>query len=114
MPNPVIHFEITGQDGAALQQFYRDAFGWSVDADNPMEYGMVDAAGRGIAGGVSGDSDGHHVRVYIEVADLAATLAEVGRRGGKTVMEPTEIPGFVTMAQFADPAGNVIGLVKAQ
>jgi len=25
----------------------------------------------------------------------------------------TEIPGMVTFAQFRDPAGNIIGLVKA-
>jgi len=34
------------------------------------------------------------------------------RRGGKTVMPPTEIPGYVTLAMFTDPAGNVTGLIK--
>ena len=43
MPNPVVHFEITGRDGEALQRFYRDAFGWKVNADNPMDYGVVEA-----------------------------------------------------------------------
>jgi predicted enzyme related to lactoylglutathione lyase len=33
--------------------------------------------------------------------------------GGKTVMPPMEIPGAVTMAQFSDPDGNVIGIIKA-
>jgi predicted enzyme related to lactoylglutathione lyase len=28
-------------------------------------------------------------------------------------MPVTEIPGMVVLAQFADPEGNVIGLVKA-
>jgi predicted enzyme related to lactoylglutathione lyase len=28
-------------------------------------------------------------------------------------MPPMDIPGAVSMAQFADPSGNVIGLVKA-
>ena len=37
----VIHFEVTGKDGAALQRFYADAFRWSVDAKQPMQYGMV-------------------------------------------------------------------------
>ena len=34
--------------------------------------------------------------------------------GGKTVMPPSEIPGTdTTIAQFTDPAGNLIGLTKA-
>ena len=31
MPNPVVHFEIHGEDGAKLQKFYGDAFGWKVE-----------------------------------------------------------------------------------
>ncbi len=53
MANPVTHFEIQGADGPKLQQFYRDTFGWDVDANNPMDYGMVSAQGRGIGGGIT-------------------------------------------------------------
>ena len=38
MPNPVIHWEITGKDAPKLQQFYADLFGWNVDSNNPMNY----------------------------------------------------------------------------
>jgi predicted enzyme related to lactoylglutathione lyase len=41
-------------------------------------------------------------------------LRKAERLGGKTVMPPTEIPNMVTFAMFADPDGNVIGLVKAE
>lgn len=112
MPNPVVHFEISGPDKAALQNFYRTAFGWSVNADNPMGYGMVDNQGEGIGGGLDGDEAS--VTVYIQVDDPAAYLEKVKSLGGKVVTEVTEIPGMVTMAKFADPAGNVIGLVKAE
>ena len=44
MPNPVVHFEVIGKDGAKLQRFYADAFGWKIDAGNPMNYGMPDKA----------------------------------------------------------------------
>ena len=40
--NSVVHFEINGPDKSALQQFYTDAFEWSVNADNPMGYGLVE------------------------------------------------------------------------
>jgi putative ATP-binding cassette transporter len=45
--------------------------------------------------------------------DPAAALDRAQELGGKTVMPPTEIPGVVTMAQFLDPAGNLIGLIKS-
>ncbi|HEX5140529.1 MAG TPA: VOC family protein [Dehalococcoidia bacterium] len=114
MPNPVVHFEIIGKDGKKLQSFYSGVFGWGVDASNPMEYGMVEAPGSGIGGGISkGQADEHLVTVYVEVDDLQATLDKATSMGGKVIMPPTEIPGAVTMAQFEDPEGNLIGLIKS-
>lgn len=113
MPNPVVHFEIIGKDGAKLQRFYGQVFGWSIDANNPMKYGMVDTGASGINGGIA---SGERVRntFYIEVDDPAAYLKKVTANGGKVVMDVTEIPGAVTMAQFTDPEGNLIGIVEAQ
>ena len=31
----VIHFEIVGKDGAALQRYYADLFGWKIDDNHP-------------------------------------------------------------------------------
>jgi predicted enzyme related to lactoylglutathione lyase len=114
MAQPVVHFEIVAPDGEKLQKFYAQAFDWKVDADNPHNYGMVAAADdRSIGGGISaGQGDESYVTVYIEVDDLQAALDKVKDEGGDVVMEPMEIPGAVTMAQFKDPAGNLIGLVK--
>ena len=50
MANKVVHFEIAGQDAKKLQDFYSKLFDWNVDANNPMEYGMVDPSGSGVAG----------------------------------------------------------------
>lgn len=115
MPNPVVHFEIMG--GSApnqLQDFYRNIFGWHVDANNPMNYGLVDThTENGIGGGVGPSEDGKpRVTVYVGVDDLDAYLKKVEALGGKTVLPPTEIPDMVTLAMFADPSGNVIGLIK--
>ncbi|MGH2584684.1 MAG: VOC family protein [Dehalococcoidia bacterium] len=113
MTNAVVHFEIIGKDGAKLQGFYRDLFGWRIDANNPMNYGLVDNNDAGIGGGIGpGEGDESLVTFYIGVDDLQAALDKAEQLGGKTVMPITEIPGMVIMAQFADPAGNVIGLVK--
>ena len=117
MPNPVVHFEVVGRDGPALQRFYREVFDWEVNADNPMAYGLVEAQGAGIGGGVGTaleEDAGPYVTVYIEVADLRAALDRVEALGGTVVMDVTTIPGMVTMAMFRDPEGNLIGLAHAE
>jgi len=113
MANRVVHWEITGKDGKRLQQYYASLFGWNINTDNPMGYGLVDQASAGLGGGISA-SEGHNwVTIYVEVPDLQAALDKAESLGGKTMMGPTEIPGMVTMAMFADPEGNVVGLVKS-
>lgn len=112
MGSPVVHFEILAADSAPIQQFYRDLFGWKVDTDNPMNYGVVAAEEGGIGGGIADHpAGGSAVTIYVQVPDLQATLDAVEKAGGKTVVPVTEIPGMVTFAQFSDPAGNVIGIV---
>ena len=117
MPNPVLHFEIVSKDASRLHSFYSDVFDWKIDANNPMNYGLVDAGGEGINGGIGGPMDESypgHITFYVSVPDLDATLEKIESLGGKTVMPPSEIPGTdTTIAQFTDPAGNLIGLTKA-
>lgn len=119
MANPVVHFEIVSKDASRLQSFYSDVFEWKIDANNPANYGLVDNGGEGINGGIGGPMDdtyAGHVTFYISVPDPAATLQKIESLGGKTVMPPSEIPGAeppTTIAQFTDPAGNLIGLTKA-
>ena len=116
MPNPVVHFEIIGKDGKRLQDFYRQLFAWEVNADNPMNYGMVSAQNdRGIGGGIASDGSGNgqaRVSFYVEVDDLQAYLDKAERLGGKTIMPPTTIPDMVTLAMFTDPEGNITGMIK--
>ncbi len=117
MPNPVTWWEITGKDGKKLQDFYSQLFDWQVDANNPMNYGMVNPEGKdgGIGGGISPDQNGmNRVTIYVQVDDLGAYLKKAENLGAKTVMPPTEIPNMVTFAMFNDPEGNMIGLVKGQ
>ncbi len=114
MAYPVTHFEINAQDAPATQKFYRDLFGWGIDANNPDNYGMIDTKtkGTGINGGIGASQQGKSwVTFYVECDDPAATLAKAERLGGRRVMEPMQSMN-VTYALFADPEGNVIGLAK--
>ena len=117
MGNPVMHFEIlTTGDVDAVRKFYADAFGWTIDAANPMNYGLVDTgAGTGIGGGIAAPMPGGpgYVTIYVAVDDLAAALTKIESLGGKTIVPPMDIPdGKVSIAMFHDPVGNLIGLVK--
>src|SRR5215470_224856 len=50
--HPVVHWEINARDPKALHTFYAELFGWRVNADNPMGYGLVTAGSGGINGGI--------------------------------------------------------------
>lgn len=117
MGAPVVHFEITGSDGKALQEFYNSIFDWQINANNPMAYGLVDtqSGGKGIGGGIaSGQDSASGVTIYVEVDDIQSYLDRIAEKGGNTVVPITEIPGMVTFAVFQDPQGNLVGLVKNQ
>jgi predicted enzyme related to lactoylglutathione lyase len=113
MTNKVVHFEILGKDGKKSQEFYSQLFGWNIDANNPMEYGMVPGEAGGIGGGVAAAMEKPMVTVYVEVPNLEAALQKAEALGGKTVMPPMDVPGGPKLAQFADPDGNLIGLMLA-
>jgi predicted enzyme related to lactoylglutathione lyase len=113
MGAPVVHFEIMGGNGNELEKFYSELFGWKILSDNPMRYGVVDTgSASGIRGGVGPNmGPGNHITVYAQVTDLQATLDRAEKLGGKTVLPPSEVAGGPKLAMFADPAGNVTGLI---
>ena len=116
MKNPVVWFEVVGKDGEKLRRFYTELFGWKIDgATGDMDYGLVQAANRGIGGGVGKSQDGGagHVTFFVEVDDPKAYLARVEKLGGKIVVPPTEVPNYgLTFAYFTDPQGHLVGLSK--
>jgi predicted enzyme related to lactoylglutathione lyase len=116
-----MQISIGGRNGKRLIDFYGSQFGWRIDANNPMKYGVVDTAAsgksKGIGGGVfktPGDAPPNLVTVYIEVPSITPVLKKIEKSGGKTVMPRTVLPGMVTMAQFTDPGGNLMGLVESK
>jgi predicted enzyme related to lactoylglutathione lyase len=115
MSRPVVWWEISSEDPARLHAFYGDIFGWRIDTDNPIGYGVVDTGSeRGIRGGIGSDSPPQPTGItfLVEVPDLQAALDRIKEAGGRTVLPPTHIPDMVTYALFEDPDGNVLGLVK--
>ncbi len=113
MNHPVVWFEVTGKKSDQLSGFYSSLFGWKINADNPMKYGMVDTGSKeGIPGGIGPAQNGStHVTFYVASKDLQASLDEAEKLGAKTILPVTKADQ-VTIALFSDPEGNVVGLVE--
>jgi predicted enzyme related to lactoylglutathione lyase len=120
MGQAVVHFEIIGKDADKLRSYYSELFGWEIDADNPMKYGVVqrdgntNADGVGIGGGVGAGPEGYpgHVTFYIEVPDVEAALAKAESLGGTRVMGP-QVMDQVEIGLFNDPEAHLVGVVKS-
>ena len=121
MGRPVVHFEIVGKDAKQLHGFYSELFEWDIDANNPMNYGVVPREGHtredgvGIGGGVGAGPEGYpgHVTFYVEVPDVEASLAQAESLGAKRLMGPDKVMEGVLIGQFSDPEGHVIGVIQA-
>lgn len=111
----VVHWEINSRDAGRAQEFYANLFGWGVNAENPMRYGMVDTGLKmGINGGIGQTQEGmpSNVTFYVQVENIQEYLDKAVQMGGRVVMPVTEVMDMVTLAMFADPEGNVIGMLK--
>lgn len=113
--HPVVHVEILGADAPRLQRFYAELFGWKITL-NPVGYGYVPVAPSQpvtLTGGIGPSPPGQPLAVfYVKVDDPAAVLKKVEVLGGRVVLAPVDAPGGITFARFADPEGNVIGIVR--
>jgi predicted enzyme related to lactoylglutathione lyase len=121
MGQPVVHFEVVGQDAEKLQSYYSELFDWEINANNPMNYGIVAAKDNpapdevgSIGGGIGKGPDGYegHVTFYVEVPSVEDALSKAESLGGTRVMGPETIMGRMVLGQFKDPEGNVIGLIE--
>ncbi len=121
MGYPVVHFEITGQDGAKLHSYYSELFGWEIDADNEMGYGLVqregntNADGIGIGGGIATGPQGYggHVTFYVEVPNVEESLSKAESLGGTRMMGPEEVMPGLIIGLLNDPEGHVVGVMQS-
>ncbi len=113
MRNKVIHWEVAGKDGAALQGFFGNLFDWGFDTNNPMNYGIVSDP-DGVGGGIGQTPDGSagHVTFYVAVDDVSAHLDKAVSLGGSVLMPETTVMEGLVIGFFADPEGHMVGLVK--
>jgi uncharacterized protein len=125
MAQPVIHFDIVGENPAKLREYYGRLFGWTFTTPSPVareisqpdSYGFLDLVtaedGTGIRGGIGGGQgfDSHAV-FYVAVPDVEAALQQAERLGGTRVMGPATSPSGLVVGHFTDPEGSLIGLAS--
>jgi predicted enzyme related to lactoylglutathione lyase len=113
MASPVVHFEIRADDPDLARQFFGPLFGWTFPEGALPGYSYVDTGVEGaIPGGIGPTQGGSSlVTFFVGVEDVAATLAEAEKLGGKVVQPATSVPG-VTFGLLASPAGQIVGLAS--
>ena len=115
-PARVVHFEILGDDPAALADFYAKTLDWSVFTwEGPQTYWLAGTRpdkGAGIDGALMARHFPQPVINTALVDDLAASIAAVEANGGKLAFGPHEIPYVGTHAYCADPEGNLFGIIQ--
>ncbi len=123
MAQPVVHFEIIGNDPENLRDYYTSLFGWEFDTPSPVaeevsdpgNYGFLDLItsedGTGIRGGVGGGpSYNSHAVFYVGVPNVEAALQQAEELGGTRVIGPASSPSGLVVGHFTDPEGTLIGV----
>ncbi len=130
MGSPVVHFEIQATNRPALAKFYENVFGWNHVSAPGMPYTLLgptgedpssgEAPSEGIGGGMMdrngpAPEDGAGLNGFvcvIQTDDLDETHRQVGKHGGKIVVEPMAVQGVGRVFYFKDPDGNLVGVMQ--
>jgi uncharacterized protein len=117
----VVHFEIPFDDGERASAFYRDAFGWQLNAVPQLQYVLAtttptdDTGAPAEPGGINGGMLHRQgpitaPLITIGVDDLDAALATVEKLGGKVAIGRQVVGDMGFSAYVHDTEGNLIGL----
>ncbi|WP_154794999.1 VOC family protein [Occultella kanbiaonis] len=110
--NTVTWWELPVTDLDQAKSFYGAVFGWTFTPFGEGYEGILN--GSEMIGGLwqapeQATSDG--IRVYVNVADLEATLAAAEAAGGTVKNTREEVGGDMGWwAQIVDPGGRLVGL----
>ena len=112
--DPVVQWQIISKEPDKHASFYAAVFGWTIGSANPLGYRMAETgSGRGISGGFwpAPPEANSFVQLFLEVSDMAATVAKVTKHGGSVLIPPQTLPQGEQMAVLRDPLGLTFGVV---
>ncbi|MEL6341851.1 MAG: VOC family protein [Myxococcota bacterium] len=112
MEDKVIWFEVMGQDGDSMQQFYNKMFGWQLNFDNPLRYSMLDGGNGAIPGGVGLHDRGSWATFYVRVQGIEERIQRAQEMGAQVILPIQTTPDGGKIAVVTDPEGHPIGMVQ--
>jgi len=115
MGKPVMQWQIVTKNPEGLTAFYTKLFDWKVNADNALNYRMIDTGSkRGIQGGIWPAPPEAHgfVQLFVEVEDVPGTVKQATALGAKIIIPPQKLPDGGELAILHDPEGIPLGLFK--
>jgi predicted enzyme related to lactoylglutathione lyase len=115
LPNPVFQFQIVSKYPDETSRFYTQLFGWSVDANNALNYRRIDTGvAEGIQGGIwpAPPEAQNFVQLFIAVDDAGAAVKKAKTLGAKVLIPPTPLPGGEEMAVLHDPQHMSLGVYR--
>jgi predicted enzyme related to lactoylglutathione lyase len=117
-PGSIAWIDLTGSDAPGVRDFYRGVVGWSaseVDMGGYSDFCMHPAPDAPPVAGVC-HAQGHNADlppqwlIYINVADLDASLERYVALGGSVLVGPKGMGDRGRFAVIRDPAGAVAAL----
>ncbi len=115
MGQPVMQWQILAKNPEKLAEFYCELFGWTVNANNPLGYRMIDTGSeRGIKGGVwPSPPEGHSmVQLFIEIDDMTAFVEKAVGLGANVIIPPQKLPAGDELVIMLGPDGIPFGMFK--
>ena len=117
MSNRITWLEMATTDTPSSATFYGELFGWPFETDPQMGYTMTafDQGETGMGFSSVNEEQGvtpGSVLVYVDVADVDATIARAKELGAPILLDKMEIPTVGWMAIFGDLGGNRIGVMQ--
>ncbi|MGA2971011.1 MAG: VOC family protein [Candidatus Bathyarchaeia archaeon] len=121
MLDSIVHFEIPVDKMDRAQKFYKETFGWSINAIPEMDYTLVGTTatneqGRPTEpGAINGgmlvrEEPVKHTVVTINVKSIDDAEKRLQKNGGKMIRKKMPVADMGFAAYFQDTEGNVVGL----
>jgi uncharacterized protein len=102
----VVHFEVAGKDGEALQRYYAELFDWDIDERRRRRHRRRDLERpRGLR------RSRHLLR---RGARRRGGAREGGEHGRDAHDGPDDVMEGLTIGLFTDPEGHVIGVMTGR
>jgi predicted enzyme related to lactoylglutathione lyase len=107
----VCYLQMPAVDAVRAAAFYQGVFGWPTEHPD-QDFESPGLIGQWVPGRPAALDAGP--MIWIHVADLSETPAQVARHGGEVIDPPAPDGPDRVLATIVDPEGNSIGLASHQ